>query len=73
MKKNQKNFEKFRKIMDMTKNLTKKNKKKRDYSINAISGILAMRVLEETMRVLVKAMKELIESIRGPEKSDFEN
>jgi hypothetical protein len=31
-----------------------------------------MKVLEETMRVLVKAVKEFVESIRGPEKSDFE-
>jgi hypothetical protein len=31
-----------------------------------------MKVLEETMRVLVKAVKELVESTRGPEKSDFE-
>jgi len=40
LKKNKKNFKKFVKIIDMTKNLTKKNKKKRDYSINAFSGIL---------------------------------
>ncbi len=29
-------------------------------------------MLEETMRVLVKAVKKLVEFTRGPEKSDFE-
>ncbi len=29
-------------------------------------------MLEETMRMLVKAVKDLVESTRGPEKSDFE-
>jgi hypothetical protein len=29
-------------------------------------------LLEETLRVLMKAARELVESIRGPKKNDFE-
>ncbi len=29
-------------------------------------------MLEETLRVLMKAMRELVASVRGPKKNDFE-